>query len=117
MARIKRGVSTRRRHKKIIKLAKGYHGSRSKTFRVANQAVMRAWQYAYAHRRLRKRDFRKLWIARINAACRQNEMSYSTFIHGLKVAGIEINRKMLADLAINDEKAFADLVQLAKESK
>ncbi len=117
MARIKRGVSTRRRHKKIMKLAKGYHGSRSKTFRVANQAVMRAWQYAYAHRRLRKRDFRKLWIARINAACRQNEMSYSTFIHGLKVAGIEINRKMLADLAINDEKAFADLVQLAKESK
>lgn len=117
MARIKRGVSTRRRHKKIMKLAKGYHGSRSKTFRVANQAVMRAWQYAYAHRRLRKRDFRKLWIARINAACRQNEMSYSTFIYGLKVAGIEINRKMLADLAINDEKAFADLVQLAKESK
>ncbi len=117
MARIKRGVSTRRRHKKIMKLAKGYHGSRSKTFRVANQAVMRAWQYAYAHRRLRKRDFRKLWIARINAACRQNDMSYSTFIYGLKVAGIEINRKMLADLAINDEKAFADLVQLAKESK
>ena len=100
-----------------MKLAKGYHGSRSKTFRVANQAVMRAWQYAYAHRRLRKRDFRKLWIARINAACRQNEMSYSTFIHGLKVAGVDINRKMLADLAINDEKAFADLVQLAKESK
>jgi ribosomal protein L20 len=117
MARIKRGVSTRKRHKKIMKLAKGYHGSRSKTFRVANQAVMRAWQYAYAHRRLRKRDFRKLWIARINAACRQNEMSYSTFIHGLKVAGVDINRKMLADLAINDEKAFADLVQLAKESK
>ena len=117
MARIKRGVSTRKRHKKIMKLAKGYHGSRSKTFRVANQAVMRAWQYAYAHRRLRKRDFRKLWIARINAACRQNEMSYSTFIHGLKVAGVDIKRKMLADLAINDEKAFADLVQLAKESK
>ena len=117
MARIKRGVSTRKRHKKIMKLAKGYHGSRSKTFRVANQAVMRAWQYAYAHRRLRKRDFRKFWIARINAACRQNEMSYSTFIHGLKVAGVDINRKMLADLAINDEKAFADLVQLAKESK
>ena len=117
MARIKRGVSTRKRHKKIMKLAKGYHGSRSKTFRVANQAVMRAWQYAYAHRRLRKRAFRKLWIARINAACRQNEMSYSTFIHGLKVAGVDINRKMLADLAINDEKAFADLVQLAKESK
>ena len=117
MARIKRGVSTRKRHKKIMKLAKGYHGSRSKTFRVANQAVMRAWQYAYAHRRLRKRDFRKLWIARINAACRQNDMSYSTFIHGLKVAGVDINRKMLADLAINDEKAFADLVQLAKESK
>ena len=117
MARIKRGVSTRKRHKKIMKLAKGYHGSRSKTFRVANQAVMRAWQYAYAHRRLRKRDFRKLWIARINAACRQNEMSYSTFIHCLKVAGVDINRKMLADLAINDEKAFADLVQLAKESK
>ena len=117
MARIKRGVATHKRHKKIMKLAKGYYGNRSRTFRVANQAVMRAWKYAYTHRRLRKRDFRKLWIARINAACRQNNMSYSTFIHGLKVAGIEINRKMLADLAINDEKAFSDLVQVAKESK
>lgn len=117
MARIKRGVATRRRHKKIMKLAKGYYGNRSRTFRVANQAVMRAWKYSYAHRRLRKRDFRKLWISRINAACRQNDMSYSTFIHGLKTAGVEINRKMLADLAISDEKAFADLVALAKNSK
>ena len=117
MARIKRGVATSRRHKKIMKAAKGYYGNRSRSFRVANQAVMRAWQNAYKHRRLRKRDFRKLWIARINAACRANDMSYSTFIHGLKVAGLDINRKMLSDLAINDEAAFADLVAIAKASK
>lgn len=117
MARIKRGVATSRRHKKIMKAAKGYYGNRSRSFRVANQAVMRAWQNAYKHRRLRKRDFRKLWIARINAACRANDMSYSTFIHGLKVAGVDINRKMLSDLAINDEAAFADLVAIAKASK
>lgn len=116
MARIKRGVSTRKRHKKIMKLAKGYHGSRSKTFRVANQAVMRAWQYAYAHRRLRKRDFRKLWIARINAAARLNGLSYSKLMHGLKLAGIEMNRKMLADLAVNDAAAFTVLADKAKEA-
>lgn len=116
MARIKRGVSTHRRHKKIMKQARGYYGARSRTYRVANQAVMRSGKYSYEHRRLRKRDFRKLWIARINAAARLNGMSYNKLIHGLKTAGIEINRKMLADLAINDEKAFADLCDVAKNS-
>lgn len=115
MARIKRGTSVRKRHKRVLKQAKGYYGSRSRTFRVAHQSVMRAGQYAYEHRKLRKRDFRKLWIARINAAARLNGMSYSNLIHGLKLAGIEVNRKMLADLAISDEKAFADLCALAKE--
>ena len=90
MARVKRGVTTHRRHKKILRQAKGYYGNRSKIYRVANQAVMRSLQYAYAHRRLRKRDFRKLWIARINAACRMNDMSYSRFINGLNKAGVEI---------------------------
>lgn len=116
MARIKRGVNTHKRHKKIMKLARGYYGSRSRVFRVANQAVMKSGMYAYTHRRLRKRDFRKLWIARINAAARINNMSYSKLIHGLKVAGIEINRKMLAELAIKDEKAFADLCEVAKNN-
>lgn len=116
MARIKRGVNARKKHRKILKQAKGYYGSRSRVFRVANQAVMKSGQYAYEHRRLRKRDFRRLWISRINAAARLNDMSYSTLIHGLKEAGIDINRKMLADLAINDEKAFADLCGMAKES-
>ncbi|MDU5952233.1 MAG: 50S ribosomal protein L20 [Clostridiales bacterium] len=116
MARIKRGVNARKKHRKILKQAKGYYGSRSRVFRVANQAVMKSGQYAYEHRRLRKRDFRRLWISRINAAARLNDMSYSTLIHGLKEAGIDINRKMLADLAVNDEKAFADLCGMAKES-
>lgn len=116
MARIKRGVSTHRRHKKIMKQARGYYGARSRTFRVANQAVMRSGRYAYEHRRLRKRDYRKLWIARINAAARLNDMTYNKLIHGLKTAGVEINRKMLADLAVNDEKAFADLCEVAKNS-
>ena len=116
MARIKRGVNARKQHSKILKQAKGYYGSRSRVFRVANQAVMKSGQYAYEHRRLRKRDFRRLWISRINAAARLNDMSYSTLIHGLKEAGIDINRKMLADLAVNDEKAFADLCGMAKES-
>lgn len=116
MARIKRGVTARRRHKKVLKLAKGYRGARSKIFRVANQAVMKALMYSYEHRRMRKRDFRKLWIARINAAARQNGMSYNRFINGLKKAGIEINRKMLAELAVNDAKAFGELVNLAKNS-
>ncbi len=116
MARIKRGVSTHKRHKKIMKQARGYYGARSRTFRVANQAVMKSGRYSYEHRRLRKRDFRKLWIARINAAARLNGMSYNKLIHGLKTAGVEINRKMLADLAVNDEKAFADLCEVAKNS-
>ena len=116
MARVKRGVTTHRRHKKILRQAKGYYGNRSKIYRVANQAVMRSLQYAYAHRRLRKRDFRKLWIARINAACRMNDMSYSRFINGLSKAGVAINRKVLADLAVTDAKAFGDLVEVAKKA-
>ena len=116
MARVKRGVTTHRRHKKILRQAKGYYGNRSKIYRVANQAVMRSLQYAYAHRRLRKRDFRKLWIARINAACRMNDMSYSRFINGLSKAGVAINRKVLADLAVTDAKAFSDLVDVAKKA-
>ncbi len=116
MARVKRGVTTHRRHKKILRQAKGYYGNRSKIYRVANQAVMRAQMYAYAHRKQRKRDFRKLWIARINAACRINGLSYSKFINGLKNAGVEVNRKILADLAVNDAKAFTDLCELAKKN-
>ena len=116
MARVKRGVTSHRRHKKVLRQAKGYYGNRSKIYRVANQAVMRSLQYAYAHRKLRKRDFRKLWIARINAACRMNTMSYSRFINGLNKAGVEINRKVLADLAITDPKAFSDLVEVAKKA-
>lgn len=116
MARVKRGVTTHRRHKKILRQAKGYYGNRSKIYRVANQAVMRSLQYAYAHRRLRKRDFRKLWIARINAACRMNGMSYSRFINDLSKAGVAINRKVLADLAVTDAKAFSDLVEVAKKA-
>ena len=116
MARVKRGVTTHRRHKKILRQAKGYYGNRSKIYRVANQAVMRSLQYAYAHRRLRKRDFRKLWIARINAACRMNDMSYSRFINGLSKAGVAINRKVLADLAVTDAKALSDLVEVAKKA-
>ena len=116
MARVKRGVTSHRRHKKVLRQAKGYYGNRSKIYRVANQAVMRSLQYAYAHRKLRKRDFRKLWIARINAACRMNNMSYSRFINGLTKAGVEINRKVLADLAITDPKAFSDLVEVAKKA-
>lgn len=115
MARIKRGISAHKRHKRVLKQAKGYYGNRSRVFRVAHQAVMRSGQYAYDHRKLRKRDFRKLWIARINAGARQNDMSYSNLIHGLKVAGVDINRKMLSELAVNDEKAFADLCALAKD--
>lgn len=116
MARVKRGVTVRRRHKKILKMAKGYRASRSKIFRVANQAVMKGLMYAYAHRKLRKRDFRKLWITRINAAARMHDMSYSRFINGLKNAGVEINRKVLSDLAISDPKAFGELVAIAKKA-
>lgn len=116
MARIKRGTSARRRHKKILKLAKGYSGARSKLFRPANEAVMHALNYAYRDRRQKKRDFRRLWIARINAGARQNGLSYSRLMNGLRKAGIEINRKMLADLAVTDAEAFAQLVATAKEN-
>ncbi|ERM92222.1 MAG: 50S ribosomal protein L20 [Caldanaerobacter subterraneus] len=115
MARVKSGKVTRRRHKKILKLAKGYWGAKSKLFRVANQAVMKSLMYAYIGRKLRKRDFRRLWITRINAAARAHGISYSRFINGLKKAGIEINRKMLSEMAIHDEKAFAELVNIAKQ--
>ena len=114
--RIKRAVNAIKKRRKTLRLAKGYWGSRSKLYRVAKQAVMKSGQYAYTGRKLRKRDFRQLWIARINAGCRQNDMSYSQFMHGLKVAKIDLNRKVLADLAISDEKAFASLVATAKDA-
>ncbi|HHY14101.1 MAG TPA: 50S ribosomal protein L20 [Thermoanaerobacterales bacterium] len=114
MPRVKRGTVTRKRHKKTLKLAKGYRGSRSKLYRPANQAVMKALHYSYIGRKQRKRDFRKLWITRINAAARLNGLSYSRFINGLKQAGVKINRKMLADLAVNDSESFNELVSLAK---
>lgn len=114
MPRIKRGTVARKRRKKILKLAKGYYGAKSKLFRVANQQVMKSLSYAYRDRRQRKRDFRKLWIARINAAARNSGISYSRFINGLKKADVQINRKVLADLAVNDKAAFAQLVEVAK---
>ncbi|MEN6461264.1 MAG: 50S ribosomal protein L20 [Syntrophomonas sp.] len=116
MPRVKRGVTSHARHKKILKLAKGYRGSKSKLYRVANQQVMKSGQYAYAHRKLKKRDFRKLWIARINAAARDNGTTYSRMVHGLKVAGVDINRKMLAELAITDPQGFTQLAELAKKT-
>ncbi|MBV1960087.1 MAG: 50S ribosomal protein L20 [Alcanivorax sp.] len=116
MARVKRGVVARRRHKKILKQAKGYYGARSRVFRVAKQAVIKAGQYAYRDRRQRKRQFRQLWIARINAGARQNGLSYSKFINGLKLASVEIDRKIMADLAVNEKAAFAALVEKAKSS-
>jgi len=112
---VKRGVTKRRRHKKILKLAKGYFGAKSKLFRPAHEQVMKSLAYAYAHRRLKKRDFRQLWIARINAAAREQGLSYSRLIHGLKKAGVEINRKMLAHMAVSDSPAFSRLVEVAKE--
>ena len=114
MARVKRGVIAGARHKKILKLAKGYYGARSRVFRVAKQAVIKAGQYAYRDRRQRKRQFRALWIARINAGARQNGLSYSRLIAGLKKAAIEIDRKVLADLAVNEKAAFAAIVEKAK---
>ena len=114
MARVKRGVTARRRHKKILKLAKGYYNARRKVFRVANQAVIKAGQYAYIGRKQKKRNFRSLWITRINAAARSNGMSYSRFMNGLAKAGIEMNRKVLADMAIYDAAAFTKLVEAAK---
>ena len=116
MARVKGAMMTRKRRNKVMKMAKGYWGSRSKHFHVANEAVMKALTQAYIGRRLKKRDFRSLWITRISAACKANGMNYSTFMHGLKVAGIEINRKMLAELAVNNKAAFAQLVETAKKA-
>lgn len=116
MPRAKSSVVSRKRHKKILKLAKGYRGAKSKLFRVANQQVMRSLTYAYRDRRVRKRDFRKLWIARINAAARSNGLSYNRFMNGLKQAGVNINRKMLADMAVNDSKAFGQMVEMAKSN-
>ncbi|MCY0900598.1 MAG: 50S ribosomal protein L20 [Firmicutes bacterium] len=114
MARVKGGTVTRRRHKKILKLARGYFGSKHRLFRTANQQVMKSLMYAYRDRRVRKREFRKLWIARINAAARINGLSYSRLMFGLKQAGVEVNRKMLADLAVSDSKAFTELATVAK---
>lgn len=114
MARVKRGVVARRRHKKVLDQAKGYYGARSRVFRVAKQAVIKAGQYAYRDRRQRKRQFRALWIARINAEARVNGLSYSKLINGLKKAAIEIDRKILADLAVHDKVAFAALTEQAK---
>ena len=116
MARVKGAMMTRKRRNKVMKMAKGYWGSRSKHFRVANEAVMKSLIQAYAGRRLKKRDFRSLWITRISAACKLNGMNYSTFMHGLKVAGIAINRKMLAEMAVNDAAAFTQLVEIAKKA-
>ena len=114
MARVKGALSTRKRHKKILKLAKGYRGGKSKLYRIANQAVMKSLSYAYVGRKLKKRDFRSLWITRISAACKMNDINYSRFMNGLKKANIEINRKMLSEIAINDPKAFSQLVETAK---
>ncbi|HEU4798254.1 MAG TPA: 50S ribosomal protein L20 [bacterium] len=115
MPRVKRGVTTRRRHKKILKLAKGYHGAKSRWYKLANQYVVRALAQAYRDRRVRKRDFRRLWIARINAAARTNGLSYSRLIDGLRKAGVTVNRKVLADVAARDSEAFTELVAKAKE--
>ena len=114
MARVKRAMMTRKRRNKILKMAKGYWGSKSKHYKMANQAMMKSLTYAYIGRRLKKRDFRRLWITRISAACKMNGMNYSTFMHGLKLADIQIDRKMLSELAVNDKAAFAQLVELAK---
>ena len=116
MARVKKAMNARKKHKKILKLAKGFRGSRSKLYRPANTFVMKALKNAYIGRKLKKRDFRKLWIQRINAAARMNGISYSRLMNGLKLSGVEVNRKMLSEIAINDPKAFADLVELAKNS-
>jgi large subunit ribosomal protein L20 len=114
MARVKRAVHARKHHKAILDEAKGYYGNRSRVFRAANEAVMHAGRYAFRDRRARKGDFRQLWIQRINAACRQNNLSYSRFINGLHAAGVEVDRKVLADLAVTAPEAFASLVETAK---
>jgi large subunit ribosomal protein L20 len=115
MPRVKTSVARNRRKKKVLKQARGYFGGRSKLYRTAKNAVERGWSYSYRDRRLKKRDFRRLWITRINAASRQNGISYSRFVSGLKSAGVELNRKALADLAVRDPAAFAELAELAKE--
>ena len=114
MSRVKRGVVSRRRRKRVLREAKGYYGGRSRLFRTAREAVERGWRYAYRDRKQKKRTFRALWIARINAAARQHGLSYSRLIHGLKEAGVELDRKNLADLAMNDPKTFSELAELAK---
>ncbi|EOS33439.1 MAG: 50S ribosomal protein L20 [Kineothrix sp.] len=114
MARIKGGMKARRRHNRVLKLAKGYRGARSKQYRIAKQSVMRALNSSYAGRKQRKREFRKLWITRINAAARMNGLSYSKFMHGLKLAEVDINRKMLSEMAVNDAEGFKALAELAK---
>ena len=114
MARVKGGVTAKKRHKRVLKQAKGYYGAKSKLYRPANQAVMKSLDYAYSGRKQRKRDFRKLWISRINAAARLNGMNYSTFISGLKKADVEINRKVLSEMAIQDPEGFTKLVEIAK---
>ncbi|MCA1009892.1 50S ribosomal protein L20 [Halobacillus halophilus] len=116
MPRVKGGTVTRKRRNRVLKLAKGYYGSKHALFKQAKQQVMKSGQYAYRDRRQKKRDFRRLWIARINAAARTNDISYSRLMHGLKLAGIEVNRKMLADLAISDEQGFANLAEQAKSA-
>lgn len=116
MARVKGAMHTRKRRNRVLKLAKGFFGAKSKQFRTAKQAVMKSLKYSYIGRKLKKRDFRQLWITRINAAARINGLSYSKLMNGLKKAGVNINRKILADLAVNDEKAFAQLVETAKSN-
>ena len=117
MARVKNGAVTKARHKKVLKAAKGYVGSKHRLYKTAKEQLMHSGQYAFRDRKQKKRDFRKLWITRINAACRQNDISYSRFIEGLTKAGVEVNRKMLSEIAINDPKAFTELVKVAKDGK
>ena len=117
MARVRNGAVTKARHKKVLKEAKGYFGSKHRLYKTAKEQLMHSGQYAFRDRKQKKRDFRKLWITRINAACRQNEISYSRFIEGLTKAGVEVNRKMLSEIAINDPKAFAESVKTAKDGK
>ena len=116
MVRVKGAMMTRKRRNKVLKLAKGYWGSKSKHFKMAKEQVMKSLKYAYTGRRLKKRDFRQLWITRISAACKMNGMNYSTFMHGLKVADIEINRKMLSEMAISNPAAFTQLIEIAKKA-
>jgi large subunit ribosomal protein L20 len=116
MARVKRGVGAKRRHKKVLEQAKGYYGNKSRSFRAANEQVMHSGQYAFRDRRAKKGEFRRLWIQRINAACRQNDMSYSRFIAGLNAAGIEVDRKVLADIAVTDPATFTALVEQARSA-